>query len=137
MALHHTVVLIDDLDGSQAQRTVAFSLDGQQYEIDLSAPNIERLHDVLAPFTTTARVANARPGSDRRTRRPRDRRITPKPTPQGATPTADVPTPESQPDTLVRPPVPVAHFSNPSEQPPPRAAAAPKPDTADLFRPAS
>ena len=48
MAQLRKVSLIDDLDGSQAQHTVAFSLDGQEYEIDLSAQNTQRLHDALA-----------------------------------------------------------------------------------------
>ena len=40
MAQHRTVVLVDDLDGSTAERTVAFAVDGRQYEIDLSSHNI-------------------------------------------------------------------------------------------------
>ena len=55
MAHQQTVVFIDDLDGSEAARTVAFSLDGQQYEIDLSTRNLERLRDALAPYAARAR----------------------------------------------------------------------------------
>jgi hypothetical protein len=32
------LLLIDDLDGGEAADTVRFSLDGTEYEIDLSAP---------------------------------------------------------------------------------------------------
>ncbi len=31
-----TVQLVDDLDGSEAQETVSFGLDGTAYEIDLT-----------------------------------------------------------------------------------------------------
>ncbi len=34
-----TIALVDDLDGSEAEETVEFELDGTCYEIDLSNPN--------------------------------------------------------------------------------------------------
>ena len=37
MAQRVNVVLVDDLDGSEAAETVNFGLDGANYEIDLSA----------------------------------------------------------------------------------------------------
>ena len=42
--------LIDDIDGSVASETVAFGLDGYQYEIDLSAKNAKKLRTELAPY---------------------------------------------------------------------------------------
>ena len=42
--------LVDDLDGGDADETVKFALDGVQYEIDLSAPNAEKLRDVFATY---------------------------------------------------------------------------------------
>ena len=36
------VLLIDDLDGSEAERTVRFGLDGTEYEIDLNAGHARR-----------------------------------------------------------------------------------------------
>lgn len=42
--------LIDDLDGSDADETVKFALDGIQYEIDLSKKNAEKLRNDLAPY---------------------------------------------------------------------------------------
>jgi hypothetical protein len=39
MAKRTEVVLIDDVDGSIAESTVAFALDGVSYEIDLSQAN--------------------------------------------------------------------------------------------------
>ena len=42
--------LVDDLDGGDADETVKFSLDGIQYEIDLSDKNATKLRDTLAPY---------------------------------------------------------------------------------------
>ena len=65
VAKHVNVVLVDDLDGSAAQETVSFGLDGRQYDVDLSAANAAQLRDALAAF-----VAVARRGSGRVRRRP-------------------------------------------------------------------
>ncbi|MFY1691734.1 histone-like nucleoid-structuring protein Lsr2 [Plantactinospora sp. WMMB782] len=45
--------LVDDLDGGDADETVRFSLDGVQYEIDLSAKNAGKLRDAFAPYTAS------------------------------------------------------------------------------------
>jgi hypothetical protein len=45
----------DDLDGSEASGSLEFSLDGREYEIDLSDANAARLRDALAPFVAAAR----------------------------------------------------------------------------------
>ena len=55
MAKRTLVVLQDDLDGSTADQTVSFSLDGVSYEIDLSAPNAGTLREVLAPYMGAGR----------------------------------------------------------------------------------
>ncbi|WP_435829277.1 histone-like nucleoid-structuring protein Lsr2, partial [Pseudonocardia alni] len=60
-----TVQLIDDLDGATADETVAFTLDGKQFEIDLNAANAATLRDKLAPFVSAARTA----GGNRRAQR--------------------------------------------------------------------
>jgi Lsr2 len=54
------ILLIDDLDGGQAEGTVRFGLDGTDYEIDLSAKHAEALRKALAPYLGAARWA---PGS--------------------------------------------------------------------------
>jgi Lsr2 len=51
------VLLLDDLDGSEAQETVTFSLDGTSYEIDLSKGNAGNLRDALAKYVGAARKA--------------------------------------------------------------------------------
>jgi hypothetical protein len=42
--------LIDDLNGQAAEESVSFSLDGVQYEIDLTSKNAAKLRSALAPF---------------------------------------------------------------------------------------
>lgn len=46
--------LIDDLDGGEGHETVRFVLDGQSYEIDLSAKNASRLRSVMSPYLQNA-----------------------------------------------------------------------------------
>jgi len=48
-------LLIDDLDGSAAEGTVRFGLDGTGYEIDLTAGHAAELRDALARYVDAAR----------------------------------------------------------------------------------
>jgi hypothetical protein len=57
MARRVTVVLQDDVDGSEPARTVCFTLDGNDYEIDLTERNATALRDCLAPWIAAARLA--------------------------------------------------------------------------------
>ncbi|MCD0442475.1 MULTISPECIES: histone-like nucleoid-structuring protein Lsr2 [Glycomyces] len=50
MAKKTQVILIDDIDGSKAEETVKFAIDGQAYEIDLSASHAKELRDALEKF---------------------------------------------------------------------------------------
>lgn len=59
MAKQTVTTFVDDFDGSEAQGTVEFSLDGKSYEIDLSEHNTTKLHEVLAPYVEKARKAAA------------------------------------------------------------------------------
>jgi hypothetical protein len=52
--------IIDDMDGSDADETVSFSVDGVAYEIDLSTANADRLRDVLGEFISAARRTGGR-----------------------------------------------------------------------------
>jgi len=56
----HRMVLVDDIDGSEATETVTFGLDGSEYEIDLSSDNADRLREVLAPYIGHGRRASGR-----------------------------------------------------------------------------
>jgi len=57
MAQITEVRLVDDLDGGNAVESVAFSLDGKSYEIDLSEKHAAALRDAFAPFVGSARRA--------------------------------------------------------------------------------
>ncbi len=58
MAQITEVRLVDDLDGGEAAESVAFSIDGKFYEIDLSEKHAAALRDALAPFVGSARRAS-------------------------------------------------------------------------------
>ena len=53
MAQKTTVRFIDDLDGSAASGTFDFSLEGRNYQIDLSDENAGKLRDALSPDPPT------------------------------------------------------------------------------------
>jgi hypothetical protein len=48
-------VLVDDLDGTDAEETVSFAIDGSNYEIDLSKANATELRQALAPYIQAGR----------------------------------------------------------------------------------
>ncbi|MFL6107686.1 MAG: Lsr2 family protein [Marmoricola sp.] len=60
MAQKVSIVLVDDIDGSDAEETVSFALDGRDYEIDLNSKNAAGLRDALAPYVGHARRAGSR-----------------------------------------------------------------------------
>ena len=55
MAQKVQTLFIDDLDGSEAEGTVRFGLDGAEYEIDLNAGHARELRDALARYVGAAR----------------------------------------------------------------------------------
>jgi nucleoid-associated protein Lsr2 len=50
-------LFIDDLDGTAAEGTISFALDGAEYEIDLNAEHAKELRDALAGYVGAARRA--------------------------------------------------------------------------------
>lgn len=66
MARKTIITLVDDLDGSEATATVAFGLDGRNYEIDLNDSNEAALRDALAPYVDNARKLTTRGRAARR-----------------------------------------------------------------------
>lgn len=60
MAQKVQVILVDDVDGGEAEESVSFALDGVNYEIDLSAKNAEALREALAPWVGHARRVGGR-----------------------------------------------------------------------------
>ena len=63
MAQRVNVVLVDDLDGSDAVETVSFALDGVDYEIDLNEKHASELRNALSLYVGHGR----RTGGRRRT----------------------------------------------------------------------
>ena len=55
MAQKIQTFFIDDLDGSEAEGTVLFGLDGTQYEIDLSTGHAKELRTALARYIEAGR----------------------------------------------------------------------------------
>ena len=55
MAQKIQTLFIDDLDGSTAEGTVRFGLDGTEYEIDLNTGHAKELRDALARYVDAAR----------------------------------------------------------------------------------
>ncbi|QVQ50963.1 Lsr2 family protein [Spiractinospora alimapuensis] len=62
MAQKVQVLLVDDLDGGEAEETVQFAVDGSAYEIDLSGKNAAKLRETLAPYVEVARKAQTSKG---------------------------------------------------------------------------
>lgn len=60
MAQRVQVLLVDDLDGGEADETVSFALDGVNYEIDLSETNAESMRESLAEWVSNARRVSGR-----------------------------------------------------------------------------
>lgn len=69
MAKKTVVLLEDDIDGSEADETLSFALDGSEYEIDLNEGHANELREALARFTNAGRkVAGGRGRSAARTK---------------------------------------------------------------------
>lgn len=55
MAQKINVILVDDINGGEADETVEFGLDGTSFEIDLSLGNSQELRNVLKPYIEKGR----------------------------------------------------------------------------------
>lgn len=55
MAQRVSILLVDDIDGTEAAETVTFALDGATYEIDLNESNAAALRDALASYVGAGR----------------------------------------------------------------------------------
>jgi hypothetical protein len=68
MAQKVQTLFIDDLDGTEAEGSVQFGLDGTDYEIDLNSEHAEELRTALGRYVAAARRVSgtgrpaARPG---------------------------------------------------------------------------
>src|SRR5262245_53539184 len=73
MAQSITVMLIDDIDQSDAAETVRFGVDGTGYEIDLSARHANELRSMLSRYIGVARRIRQAPARARQQPRHRTR----------------------------------------------------------------
>ena len=71
MATQTTITLVDDLDGTEADSTVHFTVEGTSYEVDLSEANRDKLLEALTPYRTAGRVV----GVEKKSRRSRNARL--------------------------------------------------------------
>lgn len=55
MATMHYTKVLDDIDGTEAENTIQFSINSQKYAIDLSAANARKFEELLAPYVKAAR----------------------------------------------------------------------------------
>jgi hypothetical protein len=69
MAQKIQILLVDDIDGGDAVETVTFGVDGNSYEIDLSAENAARLREAVALYVAHARRAGRAGGAASPSRR--------------------------------------------------------------------
>lgn len=66
MVIRRITVLEDDLYGGHADETIAFTLDGTAYEIDLNTENAKELRAALAPYAKAGRKLKAPSGASKR-----------------------------------------------------------------------
>ena len=60
------VLLEDDLDGTKADETVEFGIDGAAYSIDLSDSNAKKLRSALDAYVSKARKVSGRRSTSRK-----------------------------------------------------------------------
>ncbi|HEY2261288.1 MAG TPA: Lsr2 family protein [Streptosporangiaceae bacterium] len=69
MAQKVSVLLVDDIDGSEADETIPFGLDGTHYEIDLNSRHAQELREQMHRYVKAARKATRSTGQPARVRR--------------------------------------------------------------------
>jgi hypothetical protein len=66
------VLLEDDLDGTKADETIEFGIDGATYTIDLSDQNAQKLRGALDGYISKARKVSGKRSSSRKASSPVD-----------------------------------------------------------------
>jgi hypothetical protein len=66
MASRTIVLLEDDVDGSEADETIEFGVDGTTYAIDLSDPNANKLRGALDGYISKARKVSGKRSTSRK-----------------------------------------------------------------------
>ena len=65
MAQKTQIILTDDLDGGAATETVAFSLDGTSFELDLNSKNATAMRKTLERYVNASRKVSRGPSAPR------------------------------------------------------------------------
>jgi hypothetical protein len=65
MAQKVQIILVDDIDGGPAEKTLSFSYEGASYEIDLSAANAAKLKEALDRYIDGGRRVGGRSSAGR------------------------------------------------------------------------
>ena len=73
MAKRTVHMLVDDIDGGDADETVVFALDGTQYEIDLSKKNAAKMRATIARYVEAGTRIGRGGGATTRSRSGRGR----------------------------------------------------------------
>jgi hypothetical protein len=60
------VLLEDDVDGTKADETIEFGIDGTTYAIDLSDQNAKKLRDALDGYVSKARKVSGKRSTSRK-----------------------------------------------------------------------
>jgi Lsr2 len=66
MAKRTIHMLVDDIDGGEADETVRFAVDGVAYEIDLSEKNATKMRDALARYVAAGSKVSRNGGGQAR-----------------------------------------------------------------------
>src|SRR5512146_1674046 len=69
MAQKVQVLVTDDLDGGEANETIAFGFEGTEYEIDLSTKNATAMRKAVGKYVDAARKISRTPATGRGTRK--------------------------------------------------------------------
>jgi hypothetical protein len=67
MASRTIILLEDDVDGSKAEETIEFGIDGTTYAIDLSDSNAKKLRGALDGYINKARKVSGKRSTSRKT----------------------------------------------------------------------
>ena len=59
MAQRTQILYVDDIDGSEAEGTVRFGLDGTEYEIDLNKKHSAQFTKAIRPYIDAARKVSS------------------------------------------------------------------------------
>lgn len=59
MAQRTQILYVDDIDGSEAEGTVRFGLDGAEYEIDLNKKHSAQFTKAIRPYIDAARKVSS------------------------------------------------------------------------------